>query len=177
MFSLRDARRVAPPQRLSSSRRIHMLGLYSGMHPLTYRALVGIQFRYNHDGCIPHTPRPSQPRAPHYPLQAVIIIVTSGAKFGPVGPQTFTARTSPGRTWPQTVVFIVMRSCTANCDICPCIISTPRDRFSPLACACATTDSRVRLKQAGSRTAEVLTAHFSMSLLGGSKKLSAKPTE
>lgn len=170
MFSLRDAHRVAPPQRLSSSRHVHMLGLYSSMHPLTYRAPVGIQFRYNHDGCIPHPHHPSPPHALHYPLQAVIIIVTSGARFGPVGPQTFTARMSPGRTWLQTVVFIVMRSCTAGCDICSCIISTPRDRFSPLACACATTDSRVRLKQTGSRTAEVLTVHFSMSL-------SAWPTE
>lgn len=110
------------------------------------------------------------PTPPHYPLQAVIIIVTSGARFGPVGPQTFTARTSPGRTWLQAVVFIVMRSCTAGCDICSCIISTPRDRFSPLACACATTDSRVRLEQTGSRTAEVLTVHFSMSLLAKSSR-------
>lgn len=72
------------------------------MHPLTYRAPVGIQFRYNHDSCIP------PPHTPHYPLQAFIIIVTLGARFGPVGPQTFPRRTSPGRTRLQLVHFLVM---------------------------------------------------------------------
>ena len=105
LFRLRDGHCIPPQQCLSSSQHIHMVGLYSNMRPLTCRAPVGIQFRCNHDGWIPPT------HMPHHPLQAFIIIVTLGARFGPVGPQTFPRRMSQGRTQLQLVHFAVMYAC------------------------------------------------------------------
>lgn len=69
-----------------------MVGLYSSLRPLTYRAPMGIQFRCNHDGWIPTYPR-------------FIIIVTLGARFGPVSPQTLSEAYIPG-------TFTVMYVCT-----------------------------------------------------------------
>lgn len=67
LFRLRDAGWRC----LSSSHHIHMVGLYSAVHPITRRAPVGIQFRYNHDDCnnrasSHHTPPPLPSRAVYY---------------------------------------------------------------------------------------------------------------
>lgn len=105
LFCLRDAHCKPPQQCLSSSQYIHMVGLYSSLRPLTYRAPVGIQFCCNHDGWIP------PPHTPHYPLHALIIIVTLEARFGPVGPKSSPRRTSPGNTQLQLAQFIVMYAC------------------------------------------------------------------
>lgn len=104
-FTLRDAHCIPLQQCLSSSQHIRMVGLYFSPHPLTYRAPVGIQFQCNHDGWIP------PPHTTHYSLQAFVIIVTLGARFGPAGPQSFPRRISPGITPIQLVQFIVMYAC------------------------------------------------------------------
>lgn len=73
---------IPPWQCLLSPWCIHMDGLYSSLCPFKYRAPVGIQFSCNNNGNI------HPPHAPHHPRQAVIIIVTLGARCLPAGPWT-----------------------------------------------------------------------------------------
>lgn len=80
LFSLRDAGWRC----LSSSRHIHMVGLYSAVHPITRRAPVGIQFRYNHDDRTNRTPLTLS-----LPVLFIIIVILGGHIQAAVGPQTF----------------------------------------------------------------------------------------
>lgn len=78
LFSLSDAHRIPPLQCLSSSQHIHMVGLYSSLHPLTYMAPVGIQFRYNHDGCISPLPTAHTTLTPPPSPKPLLLLLPQG---------------------------------------------------------------------------------------------------
>lgn len=104
---------------LSSSQHIHMVGLYSSLRPLTYKAPVGIQFCCNHDGWI--QPPPQKQHSP--PLKAFIIIVTLGPRFGPFGPQTFPRRASLGSGPQLQLVHFHCDGCMYEyCGISACVL-------------------------------------------------------
>lgn len=113
----------------------------------SYTAPVGIQFHRNHDGWIPPTSHTTLP-PPSFFFFFLSTIATLGARFGPVGPQTFSTACIPRDHTATTH--------TIHCDIhCALCMSHFYMHFlwqcAQLACICESVASMYVLNKPGFR--------------------------
>jgi len=105
-----------PSNVFSSSQHIPMVGLYTSLSPLTYKAPVRIKFCCNQDGWTP-PPHPSFLLAPHLPhpttpLQPLLLLPPKGPDPAPLALRPFQGvrpRGGGGSTSP-----------TIHRDVCTC---------------------------------------------------------
>lgn len=162
MFSLRDARCIPPQHRLLSSRHNHMVGLYSSLHPLTYRAPVGIQFPYNHDCSIP-------PASHTQPSLSLYYYCHLWGQIWPCWPSDLSKAYAPREATTHTPHPDVCMY--EYCDVCVCNLM-PCDRSAHWPAY----TSSWQLEQTRFQTIEFLSVHFEMFLLGKAPGLDIRVT-